>query len=301
MRVQVSGGAGLVGRYIVNGLLGAGHEVVVGGRTAPPPDWFVNPVPFVPLSLDPDLDQRGAFAGIDAFVHAAFDHLPGRYRGGEGGDPERFRRLNLHASTHLFEQAKAAGVRRTIFLSSRAVYDGIPPGQKLDENAFLSPTSLYGQVKLEAERALARLEGPGFVTSSLRLTGVYGELRPNKWDDLIADYLAGRPVFLRAGSEVHGQDVAQAVRLMIESDANLVRGAFNISDIVTDTRTILEPVQRIAGSIHPLPREAETAQVAVMSTDRIRSLGWEPGGFALLAATAEKLARGHLRPNATAS
>jgi UDP-glucose 4-epimerase len=91
------------------------------------------------------------------------------------------------------------------------------------------------------------------------------------------------------------------VRLMIESDANLVRGAFNISDIVTDTRAILEPIQHITGSIHPLPREAETAQVAVMSTDRIRSLGWEPGGFALLAATAEKLARGYLGPNATAS
>jgi hypothetical protein len=34
---------------------------------------------------------------------------------------------------------------------------------------------------------------PDFITSSLRLTGVYGELTPNKWDSLFADYLAGRP------------------------------------------------------------------------------------------------------------
>ncbi len=295
MKVLVSGGAGLVGRYIVNGLIGAGHDVVVGGRTCPAKGWFVRPVRFVPFALDPELGQERVFTGIDALVHAAFDHLPGRYRGGEGTDPDRFRRLNLDGSIRLFQEAKAAGIRRTVFLSSRAVYDGLPSGTLLSEDIPLRPATLYGKMKRDAEDALARLSSSGFVTASLRLTGVYGDLRPNKWDGLFADYLAGRPVLPRAGSEVHGNDVAEAVRLMLEKDANLVSGrAFNLSDIVTDTRAILATVQRVTGALHPLPPEAETGEVAAMPTDPIRRLGWQPGGLPLLTATIEKLARSHL-------
>jgi Nucleoside-diphosphate-sugar epimerases len=295
MRVLVSGGAGLVGRYVVNGLQGAGYEVVVGGRSSPPRDRFIRPARFVPLALDPDLDQQSVFAGIDAFVHAAFDHLSGRYRGGEGTDPDRFRRLNLGGSIRLFQEAKTAGVRRTVFLSSRAVYDGLPSGTVLSEDIPLRPTTLYGKIKREAEEALARLSAPGFATASLRLTGVYGDLRPNKWDGLFADYLAGKPVSPRAGSEVHGNDVAQAVRLMLEKDANLIGGrAFNLSDIVTDTRAILATVQRVTGALHPLPPEAETGEVAAMPTDPIRRLGWRAGGLPLLTVTIEKLAKSHL-------
>jgi len=298
MRVLVSGGSGLVGRYVVNGLQEAGWDVAVGGRSKPPAGWFSGPASFVPLLLDPTLDQSDAFRGIDAFVHAAFDHLPGRYRGGEGNDPDGFRRRNLEGSVRLFETARKAGVRRLVFLSSRAVYDGLREGDALDEGALLSPTSLYGQVKLAAERALAELDAPGFTTASLRLTGVYGDLRPNKWDTLIADYLAGRPVVSRAGSEVHGGDVAQAVRLVLETDEAHIRAdrAYNVSDIVTDTHAILAEVKRMTGAPHPLPPEADTAQVAAMPTGRIRALGWQPGSLPLLAATVERVARSWVAP-----
>ena len=90
-------------------------------------------VPFVPLLLNPDLDQATIFDGVQYFVHAAFEHVEGRYRGGEGDDPEGFRRANVEGSARLFEAARAAGVKRCVFLSSRAVYGtelaGIaPPG-----------------------------------------------------------------------------------------------------------------------------------------------------------------------------
>lgn len=287
MNVLVSGGTGLVGRYIVEGLMAAGYSVRVGGRKPPPEDLFTSPVRFLPLELNPKLDQSKAFDDIDAFVHAAFDHIPGRYRGGEGSDPNRFSRLNLDGSIKLFETARAAGVRRAVFLSSRAVYDGLPSGTRLTEDLELAPTSLYGQIKLACENALAQLSGPDFVASSLRATGVYGELRPNKWDNLFADLAAGRPVVPRAGTEVHGSDVSSAVRLMLEADAALVlRKSFNISDITVDTRMIAGRLGQAADMI-----ALATLAANEMATDEIRRIGWAPSGMQRFDETMRQLAR----------
>ena len=279
MRALVSGGTGLVGRYIVETLLDAGYETVIGGRAKPADGLFSSDVEFRPLSLEPDQDCKALFSSVDVFVHAAFDHLPGRYRGGEGDDPARFRRSNLDGSVHLFEAAKQAGVDRTVFLSSRAVYDGVPAATPLVETLTLQPSSLYGEIKLLGEQALARLNGPEFTTSSLRLTGVYGDLRPNKWDSLFADYLAGQEIAPRAGSEVHGRDAGQAVRLMLEAEPALIGSqSFNVSDLIADTQSILKPLHQSLPYPADLPQSADKTTVAEMDTHKIRKLGWRPGG-----------------------
>ncbi|MCM2400900.1 NAD(P)-dependent oxidoreductase [Rhizobium sp. S153] len=291
MKVLVSGGTGLVGRYIVEDLLAAGYAVVIGARHPPVEGLFSQPVEFRPLSLDPQQDQTDAFDDAYFFVHAAFGHLPGKYRGGEGGDPDRFRRLNLDGSIRLFETARQAGVRRVVFLSSRAVYDGLAAEKALTEEQFLDPTSLYGEVKLLAERVLADLSSPGFVTSSLRVTGVYGDARPNKWDALFSDYLAGREVPQRAGSEVHGRDVGQAVRLTLSAEAAKVSGhSFNVSDIVADTRDILDIFQSAVQCPRPLPEPADKMAVRAMPVEKITALGWKPGGRSLFESTVHCLA-----------
>lgn len=291
MKVLVSGGTGLVGRYVVEELLAAGYSVVVGGRHAPLPRLFSRPVEFAPLSLDPDEDHSEAFDDAYFFVHAAFSHLPGKYRGGEGDDPETFRRLNLDGTVKLFDTAKRAGTRRCIFISSRAVYQEAPPGTVLTEEMLPLPDTLYGEVKLDGERALAHLSDPGFATASLRATGVYGNLLPNKWTSLIDDYLSGRPVPVRAGTEVHGRDLGRAVRLMLETESARISGeAFNVSDIVADTRDILSVVQQETGCPNPLPAAADMAAVNRMSTERLEALGWLPGGEALFEQTIRQLA-----------
>ncbi|SMC41340.1 NAD(P)-dependent oxidoreductase [Rhizobium sp. RU36D] len=296
MRVLVSGGTGLVGRYIVEELLASGYSVTVGGRTCPPARFFSQTVGFVPLRLDPDHDHSHAFSGMDAYVHAAFDHVSGKYRGGEGDDPQAFRRRNLDGTLSMFAAARKTGVRRCVFLSSRAVYDGLPDGTKLREDAVLAPTTLYGEIKLETERALAEMTDEGFLGASLRLTGVYGHLRPNKWDALISDYLAGRPVPSRAGTEVHGRDVGKAVGLLLVRHPQSIAGrSFNVSDVVTDNREILSIVQSETASTHPLPEAADRSSVAVMDTSGILSLGWGPGGRPLLEKTVRLLVRSALR------
>lgn len=296
MKVLVSGGTGLVGQYIVEGLLSAGYEVIIGGRKPPATNLFSKPVRYVHLTLDPDRDQLEAFDDAYLLVHAAFDHLPGRYRGGEGDDPRMFRHRNLDGSVALFETARRAGTRRCVFLSSRAAYRTPAPGVTLSEaSAPDNPETLYGDIKLCAERALADLSGPGFATASLRLTGVYGDRMPNKWQALFEDYLDGRQVPSRAGTEVHGHDVAQAVRLMLTTEAGQIdRQIFNVSDILTDTREILSMLKEVSGCPHPLPAAADKLAVKAMSTDKIAALGWVPGGKQLLQRTVQDICR-HMR------
>jgi nucleoside-diphosphate-sugar epimerase len=302
MKVLVSGGTGIVGRYIVEELLSAGYQVIIGGRRAPLPQSFSRPVDFAPLSLDPDEDDIGAFDDAYFFVHAAFSHIEGKYRGGEGDDPKAFHRLNLDGTVKLFEEAKRAGTRRCIFMSSRAAYGEPVPGTELFETMPATPETLYGQVKLDAERALAHLSGPGFAGASLRATGVYGDRSPNKWDRLIDDYLSGQAVSPRAGTEVHGRDLGRVVRLMLETESARISGeVFNVSDIAVDTRDILSPIRHHVDCPFPLPEAADKAELCTMNTSKIRALGWKPGGMPLFEQTMQQLAgkQGVPRPSST--
>jgi len=286
----VSGGTGYVGRFIVEGLLKAGHRVVVLGRTRPAEDYFSAPVGFVSLDLDSGIVAPDTFAPASFFVHAAFDHVPGKYRGGEGDDPEAFRRRNLDFSVALFKAAKAAGVLRTVFLSSRAAFGRRASGVWLEEADEALPDTLYGEVKLEAEIALGQLSDESFCGVSMRVTGVYGPAGPgreHKWAGLFADYLAGKPITPRAGTEVHGDDVAAAVRIAFKHPAPPAR--LNVSDILVDQHDLLGLVKELTGSPHPLPARADGAGVNPMRTDRLRELGWAPGGENLLRRTVAQL------------
>lgn len=289
MTVLVTGGTGFVGRFVVEALLRQGRSVRVMGRTPPAAGFFSAPLEFVEGSLDPERDRGAALEGVKHLVHAAFDHVPGRYRGGEGEDPSGFVARNVGGTFALFEAAKRAGVARVVFLSSRAVYGDRPVGAELTEETEPHPGTLYGDVKRAAELALGDLADRGFRGVSLRVTGVYGPAAPgrtHKWSDLFDDYLAGRVVGPRRASEVHGDDVAAAVLLAL--DAPEPPPVLNVSDILLDRHELLAIVQAATGCAHPLPSRS-VEPVNAMNCDLLRSLGWRPGGFDLLEQTVVKL------------
>ncbi|SDF09948.1 NAD-dependent epimerase/dehydratase family protein [Limimaricola pyoseonensis] len=273
MRVALTGASGLVGQFLLRGLHARGHAVVALGRTAVPGaehhDWR--------------LGEAAPLSGCEALVHAAFSHAPGRYRGGEGDDPEGFLGRNRDGSLRLFEAARAAGVTRAVFLSSRAVYGDYPPGTELAEDLPPRPDTLYGEMKWAVEQGLAALARPGFATASLRATGIYGPPAPgqaHKWQGLFAAFAAGEDVAPRVATELHGDDLAAAVALLLEvpEDALALR-SFNASDIVLDRRDLLERVARITGRGGVLPERADAARVSAMRCDRVRGLGWTPRGM----------------------
>lgn len=257
MRVALTGASGLVGGFIRRALAAAGHQV--------------DDLPGFRLGDTPDL------RGNDALVHAAFSHIPGRYRGGEGDDPAGFVVANLDGTQRLFQAAAKADVPRVVFLSSRAVHDGHPAGTRLADDLTPAPLSLYGQVKAQAEAALTALPPNG---TSLRATGVYGPGRAHKWRGLLADYLAGRPVAPRVATEVHGDDLAAAVVLVLGQDAP--PPTLNVSDLVLDRRDLLSEVAALTGCPQPLPPRADAAALRVPDCAALQAMGWRPGGMALL-------------------
>jgi nucleoside-diphosphate-sugar epimerase len=287
MRIAVTGATGFIGHHTVAHLLATGHDVAALGRR---PSLHAA-ARFTPFDLDgppPDL------SGQDVLVHAALSHIPGRYRGGEGDAPDAFLRRNLAGTLRLFEAARDHGVPRILFLSSRAVYGDYPPGTPLHEVLAPRPDTLYGEVKLRAEEALARLAAPGLTVASLRATGVYGPPVPglsHKWAPLLDDFAHSRPIAPRAATEVHADDLAEAIRLLATADpADLAPQVFNVSDFTLDLHDLLADYAALTGIDAPLPRRADPTAVSAMTTDRLRRLGWTPSGPVRLRDTLAALA-----------
>lgn len=275
MKIALTGGTGRVGRFVAEAARAAGHEVTLLSRHPPPGGLHYD------LAGElPDL------SGQDALIHAAFQHAPGRYRGGEGTDPAGFLAANRDGSLRLFAAARKAGVARALFVSSRAVYGGHPAGTVLTEETPLRPDTLYGRMKAEVEHGLAGLSSSGFSTASLRATGVYGPGENHKWTTLFADFRAGRPIAPRVATEVHGADLAAAALLLLSVPPAALRShAFNVSDLTLDLHDLLAEVARLTGCTAPLPPRSDAASVNAMDCARLRALGWQPGGWPLLRAS----------------
>ena len=271
MKIALTGATGIAGQAILQNL--AAHDVTILGRST------VAGHSHIKWSLDapaPDI------SGFDALIHAAFQHAPGKYRGGEGDDPEGFIAANLDGTVRLFDAAAAHGLSHVIFLSSRAVFDGYPKGTTLKEDLPPEPTSLYGKVKAKAEAHLSTLPLTGI---TLRATGLYGKGNANKWAPLFTDYLSGKMIEPRVASEVHVQDLAQACQITLRHDQS---GAFHVSDILLDRHDLLELVQKITHSQRALP-DRSTATVSQLDCSNLKSLGWKPGGMELLRQTLPEL------------
>jgi nucleoside-diphosphate-sugar epimerase len=284
VRVAVTGASGYVGRFIVAELLARGVEVRAWARTSTDRSGFTGPVAWVegglrePGSIGPLIDS------VDAVVHAAFEHLPGRYRGGEGDDLDGFLAANLTGSLTLMRRAREAGVGRFVFLSSRAVYGRRVAGRALDEDHPVFPDTHYGAMKAAVEAFVASW-GRDWQVCALRPTGVYGLAHPvrrSKWYGLVEAVLAAQAYpNARGGTEVHGSDVARAVWLLLTAPE--VGGqVYNCSDLYVADRDVALIVQRLTGVAGPLPEPPASPPSNVMETGRLRALGMMFGGRALL-------------------
>ena len=188
-------------------------------------------------------DFRPFLSGCTGLVHCAFSHVPGKYRGGEGGDPLKFWELNLIGTLRLLEHARLSGVRRVVLLSSRAVYakDDFRPGQQIDETHHPRPDTHYGAQKMALEALASAYTTPDFGVSALRLTGVYGGPKEmNKWRQLFINVSMGLlPARNRTATEVHIQTVVEAISILL-THAFAAGKIFNLSEVRVSCAQILQ-------------------------------------------------------------
>ncbi len=287
MRIALTGATGYVGRFVAAELQARGHELVAWRRPSSDTTGFAAPIRWIEGGLDRAASFDALLAHADALVHAAFDHVPGRYRGGEGDDVQGFLRTNLLGSLALVERARALGVGRVVFVSSRAVYGERLRGRPLDEDHPLQPSTHYGAYKAAVELVLrGHGKADGWPVSALRATGVFGLAhRPerSKWADLVAACRADTPVPARGGTEIWGPDLARAVHLLLTAPGEAVAGeAFNAADVYVTHRALT----RLLGAplAPPSPGPA-----GLMATGKLQALGWRPTGWRAVVATVEAL------------
>ena len=90
-------------------------------------------------------------------------------------DQEYFK-INKDLAIKTAKEAKKAGVKHFIFMSTLSVYGEFPKNVAyLDEFSLCKPINVYGKSKLEAEYGLKKLNDSYFCVSIIRTPIVYGE------------------------------------------------------------------------------------------------------------------------------
>ena len=96
-------------------------------------------------------------------------------------DPADFERVNAELTRRLVVAAKAAGVRRFVYVSSNSPFGFNPGGQDLfrSDDAY-SPWLGYGRSKMQAELAVKELAGTGTEFVIIRPPWFYGPFQPER-------------------------------------------------------------------------------------------------------------------------
>ncbi len=291
-RIAVTGATGYVGQFVVPALLRGGATVRALARSSSNLEGVDARIEWVTGDLTDAPALRTLVDGADAVVHLAYQHVPGRYRGGEGDDLARWLEVNLHGTLDLLLATRSAGVAQFVFLSSRAVFSHTEPGRVLDETHPTSPDTHYGAYKAAVEAMLHSFAAVERVrTTALRATGVYGVVSPveeSKWYDLVKAVLAGeRVTSSRGGTEVHGADVARTVVALLEEPSR-APAVVHLSDLYVTQRQLVALIREVAGQPGPLPPPSGPAHNVLVCT-HLEKLGIVLGGEALLRYTVEEL------------
>ena len=169
MKVLVTGGAGLIGRHIIDELLNQGIDVVsfdASGMGDPPP----HTTSIIGDIRDAELLSREVqHRGIERIIHCA-----AMLQATCEEEPSVAVAVNATGTVNVLEAARRAGVRRVVLASSVAVY-GRTRYSPMDENHPCEPAGIYASAKLLGEHlARAYERQAGMEVFTIRFGLVYG-------------------------------------------------------------------------------------------------------------------------------
>lgn len=294
--IAITGATGYVGRFVVAQLQQQGFQLRALARPNADTSGFLAPIQWITGDLLSPAALTALVKDADAVIHLAYAHVPGRYRGGEGADLAGWLDANVSGSLRLLLAARDAGVKRFIFLSSRAVFSQTLPGRELDETHPTTPDTHYGAYKAAVESFLKSFaHQSGMKTYSLRATGVYGLTHPvqrSKWWSLIQAALHDQPVTSNGGgTEVHGADLARVVSALL-TQPDIQADTFHLSDLYVTHREVVRLARQFANKpdnpdLLPPPPTSPPSNILVCRN--LPQLGITLGGLPLLEATIAQL------------
>ncbi|MCE0537145.1 NAD-dependent epimerase/dehydratase family protein [Kineosporia rhizophila] len=303
MRIVITGASGNLGSALLRELTGHDHEIIGVSRRAPaePPAG----VQWQPLDLsDPAARENlvQTFLGADAVVHLAWKIQPGH-------DEATQRLTNVIGADHVLTAAATAQVPHLVVVSSVGAYSAGPKDREVGEEWPTEgvPSSVYGRHKAAVERLMDQFERdhPDTRLTRVRPALVFqaaaaGEIARIFLGPLVPTGLVRRvrpPVVPLPGElviqAVHADDVATAVHTLLRTRAG---GAFNVAaepvlhpadlaHALGGRRTglplaVLRGLADLTWRLRLQPTEPGwidlAAGVPVMSTAKLRELGWRP-------------------------
>lgn len=285
----VLGGAGFLGSHLTGELLRRGRAVRVFDR--PNADLAnletaASGWDFLGGDFLNESDQEAAVAGADIVYHLISTTIPATSNRNPVYDVE----TNLVATLKLLDHARAAGVRRVVFVSSGGTVYGRPEMLPIAEDHPARPEVSYGIVKLAVEQYLrVHHHVHGLGSAVVRLANPYG---PNQDPEgaqgaasvFLGHALADRPVTIWGdGSVVRDYVyVTDAVRGIAAAGEDGPDGrTFNIgSGRGVSLLELIAAIREVSGREVPVRHEPSRpfdVPVNVLDIARARAeLGWEP-------------------------
>ncbi|WP_029113857.1 NAD(P)-dependent oxidoreductase [Mycobacterium sp. URHB0044] len=227
MRVLVTGTGGYLGCLLAPRLIADGHEVVGLDTGYYKSSWLHHHSGTAPQELVRDIRHVTVddLRGFDAVVHMA--ELSNDPIGDLIGDVTYD--INHLGSVHLARCAKAAGVRRFVYMSSCSVY-GIATGT-VDESSPVNPLTPYAKCKALVERDLTAMADDEFSPTFLRNATAFGA-SPRMRFDIVLNNLCGlawveHSISMTSDGTplrplVHALDIAQAIQCALRADRERV-------------------------------------------------------------------------------
>jgi UDP-glucose 4-epimerase len=305
MRIVVTGGAGFIGKHLLDQFVTTNHDVLVvddfsiGKPQHVPPGVDVFRADLASVAAE-ELGRCFAGFGAEAVIHLAGIHfIPDCMR-----RPEQTFAINTRSTHTLIEAIQRAKISRVVAASTMDVY--APLDRVHGEDDAPEPCNIYGLTKALNEQLLAyAVRSETCETAvALRLANVYGpnETNPHVIPDIL-DRIANRsaPVLTMGylGSTrdfVYVGDVAAAFKVA----ALKAPSGYHVWNVGTGHPTSVRTIARMLQQIHGDQRPIQENPRAFRKFDRPsltprveaieRALGWraETGladGLALTAAS----------------
>ncbi|HEY9878950.1 MAG TPA: SDR family oxidoreductase [Leptolyngbyaceae cyanobacterium] len=237
MKVLVTGTEGYLGCLVAPLLLKRGHEVIGVDTGFYKAGWLYNGTELTAKTLNKDIRHISAedLEGVEAIVHMA--ELSNDPLGKLA--PNITYDINHKGSVRLAELAKAAGVRRFVYMSSCSVY-GVATEDMVTEESEVNPQTAYAKCKALVERDVRPMADDGFSPTFMRNATAYGA-SPRMRFDIVLNNLSGlawTTKEIRMTSDgtpwrplVHALDIAKSIICALEAPRDIVHNqVFNVGD-----------------------------------------------------------------------
>jgi len=228
MNILVVGGAGYIGKALVNSLIDAGHRVRVLDRKPVPMTQVQAGCEYMRGDLLDAVGLANALDEIEAVYHLAWSFYP--------GDNRREVEENLRGTLNLIEACEALRVRQIIFASSAVVYGptGKEPACEADachpERSTIGGP-VYAITKLACEYYFLASQREGPAVTVLRIHGVFSQDRLAQFARMIGQAKEGKDIVAVSGAGgqyAHLDDVVWAMRRVLGRDEALGE-VFNVA------------------------------------------------------------------------